>query len=347
MELYQPVLEEFRKAGIFFDSLEFIPEKSAPSLRNDVLAKTGKAAALIMICDNAILAPLRTDLFRLFQADPNPTDAPLLLGNTTLFILGTASEGVAMAKQSVIPYIEQQTGNSHGFIAIREMGAPLEELKSALETAKSVANGTAVINVSENYGDIRIEILYDRHTSHMTLNEMQRVIVSRLDPYVYSVDDTPIAQCLVDYLKAQQMRISTGESFTGGGVGKRISEIPGASAVYFEGINSYNELSKQQRLGVNEKTLWEHGAVSGETAYEMAAGLILSGNCQISVSTTGNAGPLSDKPENPVGLCYIAVGFPDQVFVHRHYFVGDRTRITQMGIHYALFHAYQHLRNRY
>ena len=134
-------------------------------------------------------------------------------------------------------------------------------------------------------------------------------------------------------------------SFTGGGIGKRIVSVPGASEVYFEGVNTYDERAKIKRLGVSEYTLRTVGAVSDETAYEMAAGLLASGDCDVSVATTGLAGPKSDRTELPVGLCYIAVGLKEKVFVYRYKFEGTREEITETAINYALFLAYRQLKN--
>ena len=87
------------------------------------------------------------------------------------------------------------------------------------------------------------------------------------------------------------------------------------------------------------------GAVSDETAYEMATGLIAAGDCDISIATTGLAGPKSDRTELPVGLCYIAVGLKEKVYVYRYRFEGTREEITETAINYALFLAYRQLKN--
>ena len=77
----------------------------------------------------------------------------------------------------------------------------------------------------------------------------------------------------------------------------------------------------------------------------MAAGLIASGDCDISVATTGLAGPKSDRTELPVGLAYIAIGLKEKVYVYRYRFEGTREEITETAINYALFLAYRQLKN--
>ena len=130
----------------------------------------------------------------------------------------------------------------------------------------------------------------------------------------------------------------------GGGIAQKIVSVAGASEVYFEGLNTYNERSKIKRLGVSEYTLGTMGAVSDQTAYEMAAGLIATGDCDISIATTGLAGPKTDRSMLPVGLCFLAVGTKESVFVYRYKFDGTREEITQKAIRYAMFLAYKQLK---
>ena len=158
------------------------------------------------------------------------------------------------------------------------------------------------------------------------------------------MDDTPIAEQLVTLLKLRGKRISVAESFTGGGICKRIVSVAGASQVFFEGLNTYNEQAKIKRLGVSEYTLRTFGAVSEQTAYEMSAGLIATGDCDICIATTGFAGPTTDSVTLPVGLCYLAVGTKERVFVYRYKFNGTREEITETAINYALFLAYKQLK---
>ena len=124
-----------------------------------------------------------------------------------------------------------------------------------------------------------------------------------------------------------------------------MASVSGASEVYFEGLNTYNEVSKIKRLGVAEYTLRTLGAVSDQTAYEMAYGLLNTGDCDVAVATTGLAVPKSDKSMQPVGLCYIAVGTKERIRVYRYIFDGDRKEITEKAINYALFFAYRQLKD--
>jgi nicotinamide-nucleotide amidase len=178
----------------------------------------------------------------------------------------------------------------------------------------------------------------------MVADGVMRTFVTILDDYIYALEDISLAQRLYELLKLRRMKISVAESFTGGGICKKLVEVSGVSQVFFEGLNTYSNEAKMGRLGVNEITLKQFGAVSDETAYQMAEGLIKSGNCDISIATTGIAGPKSDNTNKPVGLAYIAIGLKERIAVYKFNFSGDRTNITNTAINQALFLAYKNLK---
>ena len=109
------------------------------------------------------------------------------------------------------------------------------------------------------------------------------------------------------YLREHHITVSAAESCTGGLVSKSITDIPGCSEIYPGGVCSYSNEMKMKWLGVKAETLQAHGAVSEETALEMAQGIRLATGADFGVSTTGVAGPGGGTPEKPVGLVYVAV----------------------------------------
>ena len=198
---------------------------------------------------------------------------------------------------------------------------------------------------TRKYDEDVIEITYDSNASKMLIDDVLRFLTEGLGDTVYALNtDSTLEEQLVALLKLRRRKISVAESFTGGGIAKRITSVSGASEVYFEGLNTYDELSKIKRLGVSEYTLQTAGAVSDQTAYEMATGLLDTGCCDIAIATTGLAGPKSDRSMLPVGLCFIAVGVKEQVLVYRYKFDGNREEITEKAINYALYLAYKHLK---
>lgn len=112
---------------------------------------------------------------------------------------------------------------------------------------------------------------------------------------------------IISKLAQQNITIATAESCTGGSLGKIITSVPGVSSIYGYGFITYANEAKINILGVSPKTLEEHGAVSFETALEMALGARNAAKSDIAVSVTGIAGPGGGTEEKPVGLVYIAI----------------------------------------
>lgn len=120
-----------------------------------------------------------------------------------------------------------------------------------------------------------------------------------------SMDEVPAL--LIGKLSLKGLKIATAESCTGGLISKLITDQSGASSVFDCGVCSYANCIKEKVLGVSHKTLDAFGAVSPDTAKEMAEGILRLSDADISVSTTGIAGPSGGTPDKPVGLVYIGI----------------------------------------
>ncbi|MBR4244307.1 MAG: CinA family protein, partial [Candidatus Methanomethylophilaceae archaeon] len=128
-------------------------------------------------------------------------------------------------------------------------------------------------------------------------------------------------------LKSKRLRMSAAESCTGGMIGCMMTSVPGSSDVFLGSAVTYSNDAKERILGVSHQTLMDHGAVSMETASEMAKGSIDAYESDVAVSVTGIAGPGGATPEKPVGLVYIAVADGPRVVVTKNLFQGDRQSI--------------------
>jgi len=140
-----------------------------------------------------------------------------------------------------------------------------------------------------------------------------------------------------DVLSALQGKtLVTAESLTGGGIGAALTAVPGSSAVYKGGIISYTNWVKENVLGVSHETLEVHGAVSLQTAEEMAIGVRKLLQADVAVSVTGLAGPGGDEYGNPVGT--VCIGFCNQweSFAVRYQFGGSRSDVRCQTIRAAL-----------
>ncbi len=339
----------FRKNGLIFDETRVISYDSIESCKRAFAGLKAEFDVVVTVAEKSYLPAVLQSitgvyLENTFQSVGGSSGA-FVEADKTLFLLPLYTEqAVSYLNEVGLPILMKRFSLRLDRLVIRCVGASKERVLSLIAKANEISQGKTRISHDRNYDEVVIEIVYDDGVSKMQIDDILRLFVDGLGDTIYAMDDTPLADRLIEILKLRRRKISVAESFTGGGIAKRLTSVSGASEVYFEGINTYNELSKIKRLGVSNYTLKTVGAVSDQTAYEMAAGLIATGDCDISLATTGLAGPKSDKSGQPVGICYIAVGTKEKVFVYRYKFDGTRQDITETAINYALHLAYKHLK---
>lgn len=136
-----------------------------------------------------------------------------------------------------------------------------------------------------------------------------------------------IEQVIFKLLKDRNLKLGFCESCTGGLLSSRFTRIPGASKVFERGIITYSNISKIDELNVKKETIERHGAVSEQTALEMAKGLLVKADIDIALSVTGIAGPTGGTQAKPVGLVYIGIASKDYYLVIKYQFSGNRESV--------------------
>lgn len=142
------------------------------------------------------------------------------------------------------------------------------------------------------------------------------------------------------------LTLATAESCTGGLVAHRLTSVPGSSAYYLGGVVAYANEVKEAVLGVRHETLLAHGAVSEETAREMAKGARRQIGANLGVSVTGIAGPTGATPEKPVGLVYVALSALDAERCERYVWDGDRLANNEQSAEAALQLVVDYMKER-
>jgi len=149
-----------------------------------------------------------------------------------------------------------------------------------------------------------------------------------------------LAEALVAELTEAGKAVATAESCTGGWVAKAITDVAGSSAVFGYGIVSYSNGAKESIIGVQNKTLEDHGAVSSEVVEEMAKGTLRLSGADIAVAVSGVAGPEGGTKEKPVGIVWFAWAVRDganaMVDTSCEQFTGDRELVREASVAYAL-----------
>ena len=143
------------------------------------------------------------------------------------------------------------------------------------------------------------------------------------------MEQSETAEKLVKLLKKKNLTVTTAESCTGGMVAAKIINVPGASDVFDQGYITYSNKSKRKILDVSKATLKKYGAVSEQTAREMALGGVLAADADACVAVTGLAGPDGGTEEKPVGLVYVSCCMKDEVIVEECHFNGTRQEIRE------------------
>jgi nicotinamide-nucleotide amidase len=153
-----------------------------------------------------------------------------------------------------------------------------------------------------------------------------------------------LAQKLGERLKAAKALLVTAESCTGGWVAQVVTSVAGSSEWFERGFVTYSNAAKQELLGVRAETLRQHGAVSEETAREMAAGALARSRGTVAVSITGVAGPGGGSPDKPVGtVCFAWADSRGPVASQSMQFAGDREAVRRQSVIHALEGLLKHL----
>ncbi len=229
----------------------------------------------------------------------------------TLAVLPPEKDGIKDTLETVVvPYLAEKAGTAGKVACFGCFGG-----KKEIETALNSCAGDFGYELKEKDGDVTVAAVFKKDKKEC--RDEIREIAEKLSEFTYADSGITLSETLFTLLKINSLKISVAESFTAGRIAAKIVENAGASSVFTEWIACYSDVSKVGRLGVKAEDIVNNGAVSSVVAYQMAAGLLKSGNCDIAVATTGLSGPDGDGSGKPVGLCYIAVGTKDGVHTYK------------------------------
>jgi nicotinamide-nucleotide amidase len=161
-------------------------------------------------------------------------------------------------------------------------------------------------------------------------------IYIRFGENVYGEDDESLEGTVVKLLSEKGLTVACAESCTGGSLTSKLVDFPGVSAVLLESAVTYSNNAKMNRLGVTRETLINFGAVSRQTASEMAKGIAITSGADIGISTTGIAGPDGGSEKKSVGLVYIGLYVKGEITVRKLNLAGSRARVRDRTVITAL-----------
>ncbi|MFM1868927.1 MAG: hypothetical protein RL591_2335, partial [Planctomycetota bacterium] len=273
--------------------------------------------------------------------------------NCHIFCLpGPPNEMKPMFDAFVAPVLRDDT-NIVATAALHSIGLGestlAERLGDLMERGREPSVGTTA---SDGIVSIRVRATGARDAARAALEATVDECLKRAGNIVYGRDGEPLAAVVGRMLVERGLTISTAESCTGGLVGAFLTEVAGSSAWFMGGAITYANERKASDLGVAPATIATHGAVSHETAIEMARGALARFGTDIAIATTGIAGPSGGSEAKPVGTVYVAVALraatsitsttskapnaQSEIFSRRFHFPGDRTTIRRRTAHLAL-----------
>ena len=254
---------------------------------------------------------------------------------------GVHREMKDMMSNTIIPWIHDKTKSKIYVRTLRTTGA----MESVLaEKLVDVTDNTRPVTVAflPQFTGVDIRLTCPKKNP---LIEIEEKIRDRVDKYIYATGIVNLEETVGDMLVKSGYTISTAESCTGGLLGHRFTNVPGSSTYYLGGVVSYSDDMKMKTLGVQENTLQEFGAVSKQTATEMAQGVRDLFGSDLAIAVTGIAGPGGGTAEKPVGLVYITLVHNDTVWAKEFKFFTDRKLNKQLSSQVALNMVRIHLLN--
>lgn len=277
--------------------------------------------------DKQAMIPLGAEIL---QNDVGTAPGLVMEYGEKLFILlpGPPSELMNVCEKQLWPYLHHRFGKQ-GIILSRVLRMRGIGESSVAEKIDDLIlqQSNPTIAIYARRGEIIVRITAkaeDEGSALILLDQYEKLLRERLKQYIYGVDDESLAAFLGKMLLSLQKTIAFAESCTGGLASSFVTDVPGSSAYLLGSVVTYTNEAKHKLINVQLDTLDKFGAVSRETACEMAIGVKNLLGSDYGISITGNAGP--DPSENkPVGLVYIAIATNNAVYCQEHHFTSTRT----------------------
>lgn len=252
-------------------------------------------------------------------------------GKRFFIMPGVPYEMKGMMEQTILPDLKsyiQSKGIFYNQKILYTTGIPESALYSKLQDIRSLFDEVKVAFLPSQFG-VKIRLSMRSESEELNLQKIKFVedkIRERVNEYIYSDEDLPLEEVIGKILTEKQLKLAVAESCTGGLICNRITNVPGSSNYFERGVVSYSNDSKIQVLGVNPETIQKFGAVSEQTAIEMARGVKKISGADIGISTTGIMGPTGATETKPIGLVYIGYSDGEKEFAKQYNFADNRVR---------------------
>lgn len=237
-------------------------------------------------------------------------------GKYIICMPGPPREMTCMFRESVLPYLEEKSEGTIYYRMLRAFGIGESALETKLLPLINAQTDPTLATYAKE-GECSLRIASKRPTKEEAKKAVDQVtsqVQELIGSYIYSIDDEELVTVTAKKLLEKNLSLSSAESCTGGMFAAALTGISGISKVFDRSLVTYSNEAKMQELGVREETLKSYGAVSEETAREMAEGLYRVSGSDVCISVTGIAGPEGGSAEKPVGLVYIGAVYRGKTY---------------------------------
>ena len=261
-------------------------------------------------------------------------------GDTCMVLLpGPPNELIPMFEEQVYPYLHnlQPEVICSRMVKLCGIGESAAETE-ILDLIEGQQNPTVAPYAKTGEVHLRITAKAESEdAAYALIVPMEEELQRRFGSLVYTDDpQVTLEMAIAKLLEGRQLTVTTAESCTGGLLAGRLINVPGISSYFKEGHITYSNEAKEKILGVSHDTLERYGAVSAQTAEEMAKGGARAAGADICVAITGIAGPEGGTEEKPVGLVYISCWCKGRILTQKNLYTGSRSKIREYSVASAL-----------
>lgn len=260
-------------------------------------------------------------------------------GKAAILIPGPPNEMKPMFEHDIAPYLnkKQPEGIYSHMVKVCGIGESRAETMVA-DLMDAQTNPTLAPYAKTGEVHFRVTArACSEEAAEKLMEPMIEEMKKRFGDAVYTTEENvTLEESVIRLLEEKKMTVTTAESCTGGKLSGRLLNVSGASGVYNEGYITYANASKEKILGVKHETLETYGAVSEQTAAEMALGAAKAAGADAALSVTGIAGPGGGTAEKPVGLVYIGCAVKGEVTVREYRFTGNREKNRDYAVARAI-----------
>ena len=256
-----------------------------------------------------------------------------------ILLPGPPGELIPMFENQIYPYLHKRQPEIISSRTLKICGIGESQAETDIRDLIQRQKNPTVATYAKP-GEVHIRLTAraaDEEAAQKLIEPVARELRNRFQDKVYTEEEGKTLEAVVvELLKSRGLTVTTVESCTGGALSARIVDVPGASDVLKQGFVTYSNKAKRKQVGVKKETLEKYGAVSPQTAEEMAVGGAKAAGADVVVSITGIAGPDGGSEEKPVGLVYMACFVCGSVWVERFQFKGSRAKIRESAVAAAL-----------